>query len=976
MKKLFSSLFLLLCLSVMVKAVPAYPGLLTKTQPDGSVINYYLRGDETFNFAMSEDGYLMVVNENGIFEYAELNDQMEFISVGIKVSDINNRTLKEKRYLKNASKVEELGIELNQVASVARAKKQQRANAESKVPVKRYPLKGSPTSLVILVNFTDIAFTSPTAKEDFTALLNQKNYSKNGATGSAKDFFNASSNGVFHPDFIVVGPYTLPKDMAYYGADYGSGADRYESYASQMIVDACKAADADVDFSEYDTDGNGYIDNVFVYYAGYNQAEGGSVDAVWPHRSQIVVKQNYDGVLLKDYACTSELVGNSGTTMCGIGAFCHEFGHVLGLPDFYVTNYGHNAPTLDIWDAMDKGNYNNGGKTPPTYSSYERFFLGWLEPQILEPGGMYELQPLVTSNTAYILAKEKPNLNGARPTPNEFFMIENRQRMGWDSVGLPGTGMLVTHIDWDDSRWRSNVVNNDSADMGVQIVCAAETTRRPAYNTFPGAGDVTTCYLSMKDGYKFEEPITAIQEKADGTISFIYGEALDAPYISKEGDDIHYFVTDYETELVKKINFKGHHLSSNVDFSLKAGVNYRIRKEGDENFVKSLTVETNPDSTIDFVLEIKFAPRRVTSKDEYLLEQLFINADNYSIFYDIKGKSNKSVNVKKPLAYEAKDVTESSFIAHWQGQPKATCYYLSVYSLTNTHISETEEFAVFSETQKPEGWEANFATTSSLYKSSTPLSVYFKADTDTLWSKEYFSKVDKVTLWLHSNNTIGTFYVDGFVRGEWVNVYAKEITTSIKRQTESFELGANACTKFRMYYKSTSNSTGGVCLDDFVAETYNSPEFVYDGEYLELYDTLLNVQGLTNDRLYYYKLRASDKDLQAVSDPDELISSYSDEIKVDLVGGVGVDNIYEEISELLIEYATDGSGDVFVDLGETPTDMSRLYIYSIDGRLIRTIIPTEQRLKIEDLVANNLYIVKYSNQGSSDRTTKIGKVVY
>ena len=972
MKKLFSSLFLFLCLAIAVEAVPAYPGLLTKTQPDGSTISYYLRGDESCSFAMSEDGFLITTNQKGIFEYAELNDQMEIVPVGIKVSALNNRTLKEKRYLKNATKVADLGAELEQIFATAREVKQQRANA-SNAPVKRYPLKGSPTSLVILVNYTDVAFTSPTAKEDFTALLNQKGYSNNDATGSAKDFFEACSNGIFSPDFIVVGPYTLPKDMAYYGTDYGVSPNRNENYASQMIIDACKAADADVNFKDYDTDGDGYIDNVFVYYAGHNQAEGGPETSIWPHRSVIYSKQNLDGVLIKDYACTSEFRGSTGTNMCGIGTFCHEFGHVLSLPDFYVTDYGHNEPTLGSWDAMDQGPYNNGGKTPPSYSSYERFFLGWLEPTILEPG-MHELKPLLSSNSAYILADETPNLVGTRPNPTEFFMIENRQREGWDSVGLPGVGMLITHIDWVDSKWRNNSVNNTPGDMGVAIVCAAETTRRPAFNTYPGEANITTRFLSFKDGYQFPDPITAIKEKEDGSISFIYGETPNTPYITKEGEDLKSFVTEFGTALIKSVNFKGHSLSSNVKFELTVASNFRIRKQGEETFKRSLTAEINPDSTLDVIIEFQFDPRRITLEDDILTDRLTLVADNYDVFYELEGKSTKPINVKKPLAYEAKDITESSFVASWQKQPRATCYYLSVYSYENAVSSEIEGFAVFTEKEKPQGWEASFATTSSLYKLSTPLSVYFKTDADTLWSKEYFSPIDKVNVWLHSNNTIGLFYVDGLVNGEWVNVFTKEITPNVKRSVESFELGENACTKFRMYYKASSTSTGGVCLDDFEAVTYTSAKFVYTD--LEVYDTLMNVVNLVNDRLYHYKLRASDKDLEAVSDPNELISAYSNEVTVKLVGYTAVDNIYDEISELLVEYAADGSGDVFVDLGEEPNEMSKLYIYSIDGRLITSIIPEKRRVKIDNLVSNNLYIVKYSSQGAINQTTKIGKIVY
>ncbi len=968
MKKFFSILSLFCCLSISLMAVPAYRGLLTKTQPDGTTINYYLHGDEYFNFYSSEDGYLIVLNENGVFEYAEFNEQNQIIPVGIKVSDISKRNNKEKKYLKDAITLEDLRVELTNVAKISRAKAQQRVK-EGNAPIKRYPLEGTPTSLVILVNFKDVSFVTP--KENFVNLLNEKGYSDNGATGSAKDFFEASSNGVFHPDFVVVGPYTLPENMDYYGTDYGTGAYRNERYASQMVIDACKAADADVNFKDYDTDGDGNIDNVFVYYAGHNQAEGGPATSVWPHRSQIISKNNFDGVMLKDYACTSELKSDEGSVMCGIGTFCHEFGHVLGLPDFYVTDYGHKAPTLGSWDAMDEGPYNNGGKTPPSYSSYERFYLGWLKPTILEPGGEFELEPLLTSNTAYIIAKETPNLNGKHPSPSEFFMLENRQKNGWDSVGLRGHGLLITHIDWEDNKWRNNVVNNDSLDMGVQIVCASRTTKSPSYNTFPGSDNIRTCQLTMKDGYKFEEVISSIFEK-DGKISFIYGESPTTPYVSFTGDNFQSFITDYGTPLIKTVNFKGHHLSSDVLFKLKVGTNYRIRKQGDEDFSRSVDIAVNPDSTIDCVLEFKFEPNRITNVDDYLIDVLSIEADNYVVQYDIQGQSKKGVNVKKPVVYEAKNITENSFTAHWQGQPKATCYYLSVYSKENAVSFETEEFGTFSDKEKPEGWEANFSTTSPLYKSTPPYSVYFKDIQDTLWSKEYFSAVSKVSLWIHSNNTIGTFFVDGLVNGEWTNLCTKEINTSVKRQTITFDLGGKICYKFRMYYEASSVSAGGICVDDFQVEYNQKPVFIHEN--LEVFDTLWAIGGLTNDRYYYYRLKASDKNIDLAVDKNEQISPYSDEIKVNLLGYVNVDNLSKDITELYIEYV--GAQQVLVDLGEEPTASSSVYIYSIDGRLVQTIVPTQQRFEINGLIPNNMYIIKYSTNSDINQINKIGKLIY
>lgn len=968
MKKLFSSLFLLLCLSVMVKAVPAYPGLLTKTQPDGSTISYYLRGDENFNFAMSEDGYLITPNLNGVFEYAEFNDQKEIVSVGIKVSNVNDRTYKEKRYLKNALKVSDLELDFQQIAQVARSNKQQRV--KSNVPVKRYPLKGEPTSLVILVNFADVSFQKSQA--DFTALLNEKGYSVNGGTGSARDFFEAASNGQFHPKFVVVGPYTLGRDMSYYGKDYGSGSNRNENYAGQMIVDACKAADDDVDFSEYDTDGDGYVDNVFVYYAGYNQAEGGSENSVWPHRSQIISKQNFDGVLLKDYACTSELKGSRGTTMCGIGTFCHEFGHVLGLPDFYVTDYGHNMPTLGEWDAMDGGPYNNGGKTPPSYSSYERFFLGWMTPTVLEPGGVFELKPLLESNTAFIVAKETHNLDGANPNPSEFFMIENRQRQGWDSVGLPGEGMLITHIDYSYSDWEYNVVNNDPDDMGVQIVCADGTTRDPSYNTFPGRSEVTTCFLTMKDGYQFPEPLSSIKQMENGSISFIYGIAPGVPYVSKDGIDFDQFVTDYGSKRIDTITFVGGSLSSNVEFRLLSGSNFKLRKLGEGNFGRGVIIEVAEDSTINCALEFLYEPRQVTEKGQYLTDKLTIKADNYEVYYDLKGVATKAIRISRPEALPATNITHTDFVANWKEQEYATRYYLSVYSISDQSASEVETFDVFTEDEIPEGWATNFYNTSKNYTASDPFSVYFKDSVDLLYTKEYFSDVDKISVWVHSYNTNGTFFIEGLIDGNWTNVLTEKITTQTRKKVLEVSLNGKKCRQFRMYYYKAVQSTGGLLIDDFTATVFNAPDFVVNARAVE--KSGYKVTNLKNDKIYYYRVAASDKNPKLSDDPSEAISTFSNEIKVDLMGGVGVESVYGSVGTLAFEYLLDGS--VCVDLGELPTADSKIYIYSVDGTLVEEIIPQGQKVLLENLVRNNIYVIKYSSLDGLNQTTKIGKLVY
>jgi hypothetical protein len=275
----FSILF-----SITVYSVSAYPGLITTVQSDGSIVKYYLYGDENFSYMVSEEGFLLSYDENGFLVDAEL--------------DIVTKKIMPSKARTKYSDVKLFLDDIVATRSINKSVAVQRASTN-----KGYPLKGSPKSLVILVNYSDCSFRTDMPYNNFTDLLNKNNYSENGATGSARDYFRQASNGVFDPEFIVVGPYDLSNDMKYYGEDDG---DVHDKRPGNLIVDACAAADADIDFNDFDENGDGYVDNVFVYYAGYNQAEGGGVNTIWPHRSYVVSKVEFDGVRLGDYACTSE----------------------------------------------------------------------------------------------------------------------------------------------------------------------------------------------------------------------------------------------------------------------------------------------------------------------------------------------------------------------------------------------------------------------------------------------------------------------------------------------------------------------------------------------------------------------------------------------------------------------------------------------------------------------------------------------
>ncbi len=456
-RKLSITLLLLLSSIIYIYAVKAYPGLVTVTQPDGAKLTIKINGDEFFKYRTTADGYLVTQNASGYYVYASIDAQGKMLASAQVAKNADKRTATDAQFLKKMPE---------NVIQNAPKSFRVRSNANNvQKPRKVFPLIGSPKSLVIMVNYSDKTFVVPSSNTAFTNLLNQAGYSANGGTGSAKDYFMASSYGKFTPQFDVVGPYTLPQNMAYYGANDTYG---YDINPTKLIADACKLAnDNGLDFTQYDTDNDGYLDNVFVYYAGYNEAEGASANTIWPHRWYVYTSEEnpdpdyytYDGTVasvtfdnkrLFDYACTSELGGTSGSSMCGIGTFCHEFGHVLGLPDYYHTTDATNSKsTLDEWTIMDLGAYNNNGRTPPAYSAYDRFYLGYSTPTQISTGSNITLYPLSQAtvtpsnfdNQSILLSASAHNLNGSSPSPNEFFVLEYRKKVGWDAY-LPAEGLL------------------------------------------------------------------------------------------------------------------------------------------------------------------------------------------------------------------------------------------------------------------------------------------------------------------------------------------------------------------------------------------------------------------------------------------------------------------------------------------------------------------------------------------------------
>lgn len=427
-------LYLTACLLVLglscAHAVPAKKGVKrTIKLADGTSVVAELKGDEFASYWQADDGKCYV-------------------------QDVDSRTFK----ITDKAQVVNRGLAKRQKANDERIKRFAKRGPKREITGAFSHFTGTKKGLIILVNFKDVKFGRTHTRTMFDNIANKKGFTNSlGFKGSVKDYFLAQSNGQFELDFDVVGPYTLSQNMAYYGAHSKDG--RVDVKPGHMVLEACQMADKDVNYKDYDWDGDGEVDQVFVIYAGFGEADGGSEDTIWPHESQLstYVSKPYetkDGVSVNTYACgnenTYDRLGRS--RINGIGTICHEFSHCLGYPDLYDTNYSNFG--MGSFDLMCSGSYNGESFCPPNYSAYEKWIAGWITPTVLDkPASVKDMQAQdVKYGQAFVVYNDN--------NKNEYYLIENRQQsVGiWDKL-LPASGMMITHVDYDKNIWEWNNVN-------------------------------------------------------------------------------------------------------------------------------------------------------------------------------------------------------------------------------------------------------------------------------------------------------------------------------------------------------------------------------------------------------------------------------------------------------------------------------------------------------------------------------------
>ena len=511
-------------------AIKANPKPITIKQPDGTTLVIRVHGDENFHYITTTDGFLIQRDKDGYFKYVQTDATQgtrrltarRATNADKRSADDNSfvSTLRPIRREADAEWLKSLRGDIRPMTvdqtlpATVRSRKVNAQTGEAK----------ESEYLVVLVKYADGEFHF--TDSDFEAWLNEKGYSKNGGTGSVKDYYRDNSMGQFVPNFTVLGPYTLDHERTYYAADFGGTGNDVNPQA--LVIEAAQKAKADhpeIDFSKFDNDGDGYMDNINVIIGGYSQASSGDDKDMWPHSYRLKTDDKdlsieIDGIRVNNYSVSAELIGASGVAMDGIGTFTHEFGHILGLKDMYDTDDYDGGIGIDpgAYSLYASGSYNNNSRTPAALMTFERIQMGWLDKsQLIKLDKPADVTlPLMTTNTAaYVDAR--PGL--AEGEGYEWYVFENRQQTGWDSY-IPYHGLLIYHLDYTQSMvnkyWSVNAPNNNARHRCMYIVPAdgIDDTNTRKDDTYPGTTGTTefTDYTNWL-GDKVRTPITNIREE-------------------------------------------------------------------------------------------------------------------------------------------------------------------------------------------------------------------------------------------------------------------------------------------------------------------------------------------------------------------------------------------------------------------------------------------------------------------------------
>ena len=504
MKKTVLILITLLC-HLASHASKGWPYPITVSQPDGTQLTVRINGDADFNWVSTLDGVVLKQVGNGYF-VANIDTNGMLSSSGTLAHDADKRSSAEQSLCKKQDVKAFLTVNTRPERLAATR------GFGGKGSTSFFPHTGSPRAIVLLVQFANRPFKVQPRKA-FNQYLNSMadkhqdfGNAENRNTGSVKRYFSDMSGGKFKPQFDLYGPITMPKNAAY----YGEGSSSMERYR-ELVSEACIMMDDSLDFSKYDADKDGNVDLVYIIYAGYGESVSSIDSTLWPKAFVCGTNIKKDGKYVRLAGISNELNGHpdgnykskSGLLINGVGLFCHEFSHCMGLPDFYPTVSpqwttangkqdfdAYDNQGMEDWDVMDNGIYMDNGYSPTAYTAWEREKMGWLTIETLTKEGKVELKNIDQGGKAYRIKNDK-NTNG-----NEYYIVENIQANGWNKK-LPASGMMVSHVEYEPRAFSVFHGGNNSAN---------NIKKHPRMTIVPADGYLPSSYRKVSDNSNLTAP--------------------------------------------------------------------------------------------------------------------------------------------------------------------------------------------------------------------------------------------------------------------------------------------------------------------------------------------------------------------------------------------------------------------------------------------------------------------------------------
>ena len=848
------------------------------------------------------------------------------------------------------------------------------------------PRTGNIRIPVLLVNFKDLSFTLDNPVAQFDDLFNGNGGSNPNATGSVRTYYEASSNGLLILQYDVYGPFNLSQDMAYYGANKTNSSGvttNHNIRAKELVTEAAQlAVNNGVDFSMYDNDNDGAIDNLSIVVAGYNEAEGGKEETIWPHYSIIQNSKSYNGKYLSGYLMISEYRSSGGKMQAGIGTYCHEFGHALGLPDLYDTE--NDNYTVGYWDIMCSGSYNNDGSTPPSYTAFERFVMGWLTPEQISTSGMRTLEPIETSNKAYLMADRTHNMNALSPIPTEYFLIENRQCVGWDAgkEALVAPGLFISHITFNQTTWDYNTFNAQRP-LGFDMVSAGfdKPSQSSAADIFPGTTLRTSWVPTFNDGKTLDTlALTQIRQRGDLCISMQVGASAE-DMLSFETDELRIETTyddgkpiHYDTALTT-LHIPA--IEQDSVYMMVSSASFRFSTDnGKQWFTNKDTawISIIPDSTYSLPIQVVYQPSRQNCTYTYAYLTVETNDYKMGTLLTLAGRAPRPTYITTPVIDTVTNLNSTSFTIQWNPQEDAEWFYYMLYTVGEGESEETESFNQFSTLDEihEAGWDANFIHTQSQISHSGD-AVLFGSTGQMIQTPMYLYVPKAITLWISNNytpnsadeTTGGMLTLMGSIDGqEWEKAGKLSIQRTTKNVDRTIELDTTHHWKqFRLIYTHTGGN-GGVVIDDWravfdrdIRYIYRLKEYYIDGAGHEIV-----FRQLEPSTTYYYAMQAYES-----KGCEPHYSSLCEPYAI---------RTRDATENPQLEVIRIGEGQYELILPEMADGKHYLTIYTYTGELLTSLRPaySTSRVTLPKLPIGQLYLLKYYT-GSMNRKDINAKIL-